>query len=69
MQAPVGKRFCLTAREQVFDAEKYLGTPEADIVKKLAAGGHIGLFKGTKTLTECWPQIAGWICAGGKPDR
>jgi polyhydroxyalkanoate depolymerase len=56
----------ITTREQVFDAEKYLGTPKADIVKKLAAGGHIGLFMGTRTLTECWPEIAGWVRAGGK---
>jgi len=51
----------ITTKEQVFDAKKYLGTPKADITEKLAAGGHIGLFMGTKTLTECWPDIARWI--------
>ena len=55
----------ITTKEQVFDAEKYLGTPKAEIVKKLASGGHIGLFMGTRTLTECWPGIARWIRAGG----
>lgn len=55
----------ITTKEQVFDAEKYLGTPKAEIVKKLASGGHIGLFMGTRTLTECWPGIAGWIRSGG----
>ncbi|HPR06633.1 MAG TPA: alpha/beta fold hydrolase [Denitromonas sp.] len=59
----------ITTREQVFDAEKYLGTPKADIVKKLAAGGHIGLFMGSKTLAECWPEIADWLRAGGQPGR
>ena len=56
----------ITTKEQVFDAEKYLGTPKADIVKKLASGGHIGLFMGSKTLTECWPDIAHWIRSTGK---
>ena len=56
----------ITTKEQVFDAEKYVGTPKAEITKKLAAGGHIGLFMGTKTLTECWPDIARWVRSGGK---
>ncbi|MEO6354211.1 MAG: alpha/beta fold hydrolase [Burkholderiaceae bacterium] len=56
----------ITTREQVFDAEKYLGTPRTEIVKRLASGGHIGLFMGAKTLIECWPDIARWIQSGGK---
>ena len=55
----------ITTKEQVFDAEKYLGTPKAEVIKKLASGGHIGLFMGTKTLRECWPDIARWILSGG----
>ena len=58
----------ITTKEQVFDAEKYLGTPKDAIVKKLASGGHIGLFMGSKTLKECWPDIARWIISGGKVD-
>jgi poly(3-hydroxybutyrate) depolymerase len=57
----------ITTKEQVFDADKYLGTPQANIVIKLASGGHIGLFMGTKTLSECWPDIAYWIRSGGRP--
>lgn len=57
----------ITTPEQVFDAAKYLGTPPRDITKKLAAGGHIGLFMGAKTLAECWPEIARWLKDGGKP--
>jgi polyhydroxyalkanoate depolymerase len=56
----------ITTKEQVFDAEKYLSTPKHHIVKKLASGGHIGLFMGSKTLTERWPKIADWIRHGGK---
>ncbi len=51
----------ITAKEQVFDAEKYLGTPKNKIEKKLVPGGHIGLFMGSRTLTEVWPSIARWI--------
>jgi len=57
----------ITTKDQVFDAEKYLGTPKAEITKKLASGGHIGLFMGSKTLAECWPAIARWIQSGSKP--
>ncbi len=51
----------ITTREQVFDAEKYLGTPKDKIEKKLVPGGHIGLFMGSRTLQEAWPTIAHWI--------
>jgi poly(3-hydroxybutyrate) depolymerase len=51
----------ITTREQVFDAEKYLGTPRDRIEKKLVPGGHIGLFMGSRTLKETWPAIARWI--------
>lgn len=56
----------ITTKEQVFDAEKYLGTPKNKIIKELASGGHIGLFMGSKTLAEHWPKIANWISNGGK---
>jgi len=51
----------ITTKEQVFDAENYLGTTKDRIVKKLAPGGHIGLFMGSRTLKETWPLIARWI--------
>jgi polyhydroxyalkanoate depolymerase len=51
----------ITTKEQVFDAEKYLGTPKSKIEKKLVPGGHIGLFMGSHTLREAWPPIAHWI--------
>ncbi|GLU30642.1 alpha/beta fold hydrolase [Trinickia caryophylli] len=59
----------ITTKEQVFDAEKYLGTPPARIVKRLVPGGHIGLFMGSKTLADAWPEIARWVArsaAAGK---
>ena len=51
----------ITTKEQVFDAEKYIGTPKNRIQKKLVPGGHIGLFMGSRTLKEAWPAISDWI--------
>lgn len=51
----------ITTPEQVFDADRYLGTPPARIVKRLVPGGHIGLFMGSRNLREIWPVIARWI--------
>ena len=55
----------ITTREQVFDADKYLGTPKGLIEKKLVPGGHIGLFMGSRNLKETWPSIAQWILRAG----
>ncbi len=57
----------LTPKEQVFNTEEHLGTEKSEIVKDIANGGHIGLFMGTKPLSENWPRIAQWIKA--HPDR
>lgn len=53
----------ITTSEQVFNAEKLLGTPAKDIVKLLAPGGHIGLFMGSRTLRDYWPGVAKWLAA------
>ncbi len=56
-----GDRDDITPKEQVFNAEKRLGTAKSKIVKDIAAGGHIGLFMGSKPLRENWPKIAKWM--------
>ncbi|PCE32674.1 alpha/beta fold hydrolase [Burkholderia ubonensis] len=53
----------ITTPEQVFDAAKYLGTPAAQVTSRLVPGGHIGLFMGSRTLKDAWPDIAAWIAA------
>ena len=53
----------ITTKEQVFNAAALVGTPRANIVKKLVPGGHIGLFMGSRTLAEAWPGIVHWIKA------
>jgi poly(3-hydroxybutyrate) depolymerase len=51
----------ITTKEQVFNAARLVGTAKERIVQKLAPGGHIGLFMGSHTLTDVWPQIGRWI--------
>jgi poly(3-hydroxybutyrate) depolymerase len=58
-----GAKDDITPKEQVFNAEKHLGTKKSEIVKDTADGGHIGLFMGSKPLREDWPRIAKWIKA------
>jgi poly(3-hydroxybutyrate) depolymerase len=51
----------ITTEEQVFNTEKLIGTPSSAVVKKVAPGGHIGLFMGSRTLANIWPGIGQWI--------
>lgn len=55
----------ITTKEQVFAAARLVGTAKSQIVEKLAPGGHIGLFMGSRTLAEVWPGIAQWIVKQG----
>ena len=38
-----------------------VGTPHEAIVNKRVPVGHIGLFMGSHTLTDAWPEIGRWI--------
>jgi poly(3-hydroxybutyrate) depolymerase len=51
----------ITTKEQVFNAASLVATPESEIVKKLVPGGHIGLFMGSHTLADAWPEIGRWL--------
>lgn len=51
----------ITTPEQVLAAEQLISTPAAHIRKKTVPGGHIGLFMGSRTLRETWPEITQWI--------
>lgn len=51
----------ITPPVQVFAAAQKLGTPKARIVKRVTPGGHIGLFMGSNTLKDVWPEIGAWI--------
>ena len=53
----------ITPQEQVFGADGLVGTPRDQIVKRLTPRGHVGLFIGSSTLRDVWPDIARWIGA------
>ena len=53
----------ITAHQQVFAAEKLMGTPKKHVSKRTVPGGHVGLFMGARNLKEVWPEIAAWIVA------
>lgn len=65
VEAPVyllaGEADDITPPEQVFGALPLLGTAANRIEQRLAPGGHIGLFMGSRTLAEHWPVIGRWI--------
>jgi poly(3-hydroxyalkanoate) synthetase len=65
IEAPVyllaGEADDITPPEQVFGAVPLIGTAASRIEQRLAPGGHIGLFMGTRTLAEHWPVIGRWI--------
>lgn len=65
IDAPVyllaGEADDITTPEQVFGAAPLLGTARSRIEQRLAPGGHIGLFMGSRTLSEHWPEIGRWI--------
>ncbi|WP_232372575.1 alpha/beta fold hydrolase [Acuticoccus mangrovi] len=60
-----GERDDITTHEQVFAAEGLVSTPAERIVRKMVPGGHIGLFMGSRTLADVWPEIGAWIAENG----
>lgn len=60
-----GDRDDITTSEQVFAAAHLVSTPPGRIKKKLVPGGHIGLFMGSRTLKETWPEIGAWLIENG----
>jgi poly(3-hydroxyalkanoate) synthetase len=61
-----GEHDDITTPEQVFNAAALLGTPRAGIRQMLVPGGHIGLFMGSMTLRDAWPEIGRWLRGHGR---
>jgi poly(3-hydroxyalkanoate) synthetase len=51
----------LVAPEQLFAAERLVGTPSHDIRKVTTDCRHLGLFMGKQVLHEIWPDIVQWL--------
>jgi poly(3-hydroxybutyrate) depolymerase len=60
-----GDKDDITPAAQVFNAQGLLATPSRHVARRLAPGGHIGLFMGADTLAKVWPDIGRWISANG----
>jgi poly(3-hydroxyalkanoate) synthetase len=52
-----GEKDHITPPAQVFAAAEHAGTPAAEIVRRVAPGGHLGLFMGSHALREHWPPL------------
>jgi len=51
----------LVAPEQVFATARRIGTPPAHVRTMTAPCRHLGLFMGTTTLRNVWPEIVAWM--------
>ena len=56
-------------RDDLLRWARGFGTPPRHITERLVPGGHIGLFMGSRTLAEAWPEIGRWIVANGGARR
>ncbi len=47
----------ITPPDQVFALGDAVGTPDAEILRRITTGGHLGLFMGHEALSEHWPPL------------
>ncbi|WP_226345936.1 alpha/beta fold hydrolase [Agilicoccus flavus] len=47
----------ITPAPQVWALADHTNTPEGDVMRRLAPGGHLGLFMGTESLREHWRPV------------
>lgn len=57
----------ITPPDQVFALAEYASTPEADVIRRVAPGGHLGLFMGHEALSEHWPPLLERVLAHSVP--
>jgi poly(3-hydroxyalkanoate) synthetase len=58
----------ITPPAQVFALAEAASTPAADVVERVTAGGHLGLFMGREALREHWPAILAGVYERSKLD-
>jgi poly(3-hydroxybutyrate) depolymerase len=51
----------LASPQQLFAAERLVGTAQQDLFKAAAPCTHLSLFIGKRTLDEVWPKIGRWV--------
>ncbi|MDN5919120.1 MAG: DUF3141 domain-containing protein [Pseudonocardia sp.] len=57
----------ITPPPQLFAAADAVGTPERDITRRTATGGHLGLFMGRDALRQDWPPLMEEVYAHSTP--
>ncbi|RZT85352.1 poly(3-hydroxyalkanoate) synthetase [Pseudonocardia sediminis] len=57
----------ITPPPQLFAAADAVGTPERDITRRVATGGHLGLFMGRDALRQDWPPLMEEVYAHSTP--
>lgn len=57
----------ITPPAQLFAAADAVGTPAADVTRRTAQGGHLGLFMGRDALREDWPPLMEAVYALSSP--
>jgi poly(3-hydroxyalkanoate) synthetase len=71
IEAPVstlaGRADHITPPPQVFALEEHVGTPPEEVLRRLAPGGHLGLFMGHEALREHWPPLLAWVLRHSRP--
>ncbi|MCW2275617.1 alpha/beta fold hydrolase [Rhodoblastus acidophilus] len=53
----------ITAPAQTFACANLVGTPPEQIVSRMAEGGHLSLFLGTRNLRGAWADVVKWLRA------
>ena len=48
-------------KENRLARDTFVGTSAREIVRKLVPGWHVGLFMGSRTLCDAWPDIGAWV--------
>ncbi|MGI8505456.1 MAG: alpha/beta fold hydrolase [Solirubrobacteraceae bacterium] len=59
----------ITPPDQVFALADYAATPADQVLRRVSAGGHLGLFMGHEALAEHWPPLMAAVLAHSKPRR
>jgi poly(3-hydroxyalkanoate) synthetase len=59
----------ITPPDQVFALADAASTPEVDVTRRVASGGHLGLFMGREALSEHWPPLLAEVARRSRATR
>ena len=59
----------ITPPAQVFALADAVATPAKRITRRMASGGHLGLFTGTEAVRDHWPVVIASVLEHSRPRR